>query len=96
VTGYCSGFAAILVIGFVDAIEEGITEAGLSRVEPVAGLLEIERRQGAQADLPLQRGDVASGRRAFRSARTSDHGRATLRPARTSPAAHGEAARLPG
>ena len=29
--------------GFVDAIEEGVAETGLTRVEPVASLLEIER-----------------------------------------------------
>ena len=29
--------------GFVDAVEEGVAEAGLARVEPVASLLKIER-----------------------------------------------------
>lgn len=64
--------------GLLDAGEEPVPETGFALVEPVAGPLEIQRSQAAETNGPLQRGDGGRGRRAFRSARTSCHGRAAL------------------
>src|SRR5262249_9027965 len=61
-----------------DALEERVAEARFPAVEPVASLLQIARGKGAEANRPVQRDAGGSGRRAFRSARTSSHGRAAL------------------
>lgn len=61
-----------------DAVEEAVAETGLLPVEPVAGLLEIERCEGRKTNGPVHRGDGGNGRRARRSARTSAAGRAAL------------------
>ena len=61
-----------------DAREKPVAETGLAMVKPVAGFLEILRSEAAETNGPRQRGGWGSRRRAFRSARTSCHGRATL------------------
>jgi len=64
--------------GFVDALQELITEARLLRIVPFAGLLDVNGGQRREANRMRQRGDGGSGRRAFRSASTSSHGRAAF------------------
>lgn len=61
-----------------DALEEPVAETGFALVEPVTSLLEVLRGEAAETNGPRQRGDGGSGRRAFRSERTSCHGRAAL------------------
>src|SRR5262249_13966431 len=59
-------------------VEESVAETGFPAFEPVASLLQIARGKGAEANKAVQRGAGGSRRRAFRSARTSSHGRAAL------------------
>lgn len=64
--------------GFVDALQELVTEARLPRIVPFAGLLDVKGGQRREANRMRQRGGGGSGRRAFRSASTSSHGRAAF------------------
>jgi hypothetical protein len=62
----------------VDALEELIPQAGLLRVMPVAGLLDVASGQRREANRMRQRGDGGNGRRAFKSPSTSSQGRAAF------------------
>ena len=64
--------------GFVDARQELVAEARLLRIVPFAGLLDVQSGQRREANRMRQRDDWGSGRRAFRSASTSSHGRAAF------------------
>lgn len=67
------------VKGLFDVGEKLVAETALALVEPVASLLEVERGEPRYANRAVQRGaGFGSGRRAFKSARTSVAGRAVF------------------